>query len=133
MRIFAGQLSMLTCIACSPDGKEIAVGAEDGSVSVWDISSAKRRLLLRKHAGAVWSVAYSRDATVLVSASEDCSLAIWDASTAGASSEENEQQATKGGSSAEVRAAAMSLPTKAAGVAAVTFTRRNLCLGIGPR
>ena len=133
MRIFAGQLSMLTCIACSPDGKEIAVGAEDGSVSVWDISSAKRRLLLRKHAGAVWSVAYSRDATVLVSASEDCSLAIWDASTAGASSEGNEQQATKGGSSPEVRAAAMSLPTKAAGVAAVTFTRRNLCLGIGPR
>lgn len=134
VRLFAGQLSMLTCVACSPDGKEVAAGAEDGTVSVWDINSAKRRLHLKKHAGAVWSIAYARDGNVLASASEDCSVKLWDVSNGSLQQQQQTVHAAASSSNApNARGALKSLPTKAAGVTAITFTRRNLCIAMGPR
>ncbi|AGY56767.1 NB-ARC domain-containing protein [Gloeobacter kilaueensis] len=58
----------------------VAGGADDGSIRLWDVSSARLRARLRAHTGAVRSLAFDRRTKHLVSAGEDGVLRIWDLS-----------------------------------------------------
>lgn len=61
----------VTALACSPDGRLLAAGGEDGSTTVWEISSGQLRLRHSVHRGVVRSVAFSDDGRWLASGGED--------------------------------------------------------------
>jgi WD40 repeat protein/predicted Ser/Thr protein kinase len=64
-------------VACSPDGRQVATGAADHRVTVWDTTNG-HALLLREHAAAVRAVAYHPDGRRLASASLDGVVKVWD-------------------------------------------------------
>jgi WD40 repeat protein len=53
------------CLAFSSDGKSLASGSSDGTVSLWDVASARRQAMLKGHSGQVWCVAFSPDGKML--------------------------------------------------------------------
>jgi WD40 repeat protein len=68
-----------SCLAFSPDGKTIAVGSDDGGVTLHESRTAKERMVLFSHANAVRSLAFSPDGHYLVSAGQDSLIVLWDA------------------------------------------------------
>jgi WD40 repeat protein len=69
------------CMACSADGKQIASGAGDGTVRVWDAQTGMECSCLRGHAGGVQGVAFFSAGTRIVSGSDDGTVRVWDAET----------------------------------------------------
>ncbi|HZL88898.1 MAG TPA: protein kinase [Pirellulaceae bacterium] len=74
MRMAGGGLGL----AFSQDGKQIASGSQEGTVTIWDSSSGKVLCTLRGHARAVVSLAFTRDGRRLATASADQSVRIWE-------------------------------------------------------
>ncbi|MHB1425594.1 MAG: WD40 repeat domain-containing protein [Gemmataceae bacterium] len=94
-------------VAVSPDGRGLAVGADDGSVSLWDLESGKcrTRLLVSRHSrtylplvvepslvlgtpllpefdgDCVRAGAFSSDGRLFAAASEDGQVQLWEASS----------------------------------------------------
>jgi WD40 repeat protein len=65
-------------VAFSPDGARLAVGEEDGTVTVAPAAAPREQLLrLRAHAGDVLDVAFSPRGGMLASGSLDRTAAIW--------------------------------------------------------
>jgi WD40 repeat protein len=63
-----------TCV--SPDGRLLAVGERDGSVSLWDVASLKKTHRFSGHERAVRAMLYSRDGKTLYSAGVD-GVKVW--------------------------------------------------------
>jgi WD40 repeat protein len=76
-----GHKNWLTCVAYRPDGLQMASGAEDRSVILWNAESGKPERTLADHQGAVTSIAYGLGGKVLVSGSDDQGVRIWDVET----------------------------------------------------
>jgi WD40 repeat protein len=74
----------LTTVALSPDGKRLAAGASDGTVTLFDVQTAKRVGPLRFHEAAVTSLLFLADGDTLVSADLQFGAAWWDAATGAA-------------------------------------------------
>ncbi|CAE6344033.1 unnamed protein product [Rhizoctonia solani] len=79
-----GHTSQVYSIAFSPDGIQMASGAREKDIRLWD---AKRAIALINplagHTNDVHSVSFSPDGTKLVSGSEDESICVWDVSANG--------------------------------------------------
>ncbi|KAH7923285.1 WD40 repeat-like protein [Leucogyrophana mollusca] len=74
--------SRVSCVAFSPDGTRTAVGLEDGSFQVIDISTGGSVVgPVKGHMKSVWSVVYSPDGCLLVTASWDKTIRVWDSKT----------------------------------------------------
>ena len=58
-----------TSAAIRPDGRELAVGATDGTVRLWDLSTGRVRRTLSGHTGKVVGLAYDRGGLRLASTS----------------------------------------------------------------
>lgn len=58
-------------LACSPDGKQIAVGGVNKMVDVWDTVQSRRLAQLRGHNAEITSLSYSPDGRLLASTSSD--------------------------------------------------------------
>jgi WD40 repeat protein len=68
-------------IALSPDGERLAIGRQDGVVTMWDVSSGDKLFQLSGHAGLILRLAFSQDGTRLATASFDKYAKVWDVQT----------------------------------------------------
>jgi WD40 repeat protein len=79
----------LFSIAYSPEGRSLAAGSWDGTITIWDLTNGKKRLTLAGHqhgdptesAHPVFKIAYSPDGKLLASASWDDTARVWDPGT----------------------------------------------------
>jgi hypothetical protein len=68
----------ITAVVFHPDGKRLAVGNDEGGVSVWDVGTGNPTLAFSGHVGAVTGLAFSRDGARLLSTSADGTALLWD-------------------------------------------------------
>ena len=71
-----GHTDKVTSISFSPDGKMLASGSKDKTISLWSIDG-KKIAKLRGHGASVTSVSFSRDGKMLASGSEDNTVRLW--------------------------------------------------------
>ena len=72
----------LNGVAISPDGHTLASGADNGTVSLWDVATRQRLgRPLTGHTATVNDVAFSPDGRLLASASDDTTARLWDVAT----------------------------------------------------
>jgi len=64
-------------IAFSPDGRTLAVAAEDGIIRLCEISTGWERGEFNGHQGKVYALAFSPDGNSLVFAGEDTTILVW--------------------------------------------------------
>ncbi|MCB0184869.1 MAG: hypothetical protein KDE31_11420, partial [Caldilineaceae bacterium] len=65
-------------IAFSPDGKQLACGGADQSISLWDVETQQELQRLRGHQQAVRAIAFLADGAQLASGSTDGTAKLWD-------------------------------------------------------
>ena len=72
---------MVWAVSISPNGKYIASGSNDYTISIWDAETGCAIRTLSGHTGVVTSVAFSPDGKRIASSSLDISARIWDVET----------------------------------------------------
>jgi WD40 repeat protein len=73
-----GATAGATAVAFAPDGATMAVGQQDGEITLWDPFTGHKRATLAGHREFVASLAFSPDGTMLASSAGDHSVRIWD-------------------------------------------------------
>lgn len=73
-----GTIVMKVCWNHDPEKMEVASGAEDGEVRVWDLRT-KGCKVLSNHMSAITGMAYSADHRNLVTVGRDKVVNVWDA------------------------------------------------------
>ena len=73
----SGYASCVNSLSFSPSGTQLAGGASDSTLLIWDIGSGEKRIL-EGHVGCVYSVAFSPDGRQLASGGEDGTVRLWD-------------------------------------------------------
>ena len=68
-------------VAFSRDGRIVASGGWDDSVSLWDVETGKKIAVLKGHLGSVSALSFAPDGKTLVSASYDGTVKLWDIAT----------------------------------------------------
>ena len=71
------ELPPITALACSPDGKTIAVPGADGIVQLIDATAGTVQRSLKGHTGIVTAVAFSPQGATLATAGNDRTVKIW--------------------------------------------------------
>ena len=77
IRTLAGHLDIITCVAFSTDGQQLASGSEDETILLWDLKNSKYPRILIGHNDKVLDVAFSPDGKTLASRSEDGIVLLW--------------------------------------------------------
>jgi Tol biopolymer transport system component len=77
------EAALPSSLAFTPDGKMLAVGHTDGTVSLWDLATGAERARLRGHRGAVGALTFA-DGKTLISGANDTTVLVWDIAAAGA-------------------------------------------------
>jgi WD40 repeat protein len=73
-----GSTKGAACLACSPDGATLAVGQEDGRITLWDAATRRKRSTLAGHQEFVAALAYAPDGATLASSGGEGTTKIWD-------------------------------------------------------
>jgi WD40 repeat protein len=72
----------VNAVAFNPDGRSILAANEEGTLTLWDIASARSEGdILAGHAGSVSCVVWAEDCTRIVSGSADGTVKVWDANS----------------------------------------------------
>jgi WD40 repeat protein/serine/threonine protein kinase len=74
---FAGHTEKITCLAFTPDGKQLVSGSADKSLKLWGLDGQTLRSF-GGHLAEVNGLALSRDGQLLASASSDKTVRLWD-------------------------------------------------------
>lgn len=72
-----GRTGAVWTVASTKDAKTIAVGQEDGVVTIWDAEKGAVKNVIDAHKGPVWIVEYFNDDKQIVTASDDGTVKIW--------------------------------------------------------
>jgi WD40 repeat protein len=75
------QRAWLRSLAWSPDGKTLAKGYQDGTVSLREVEKKQERSLPSGHGDSVYAVTFSRDGQMLATGSHDRTVVIWNVTT----------------------------------------------------
>src|SRR5689334_7137943 len=78
---YSGHSEQVLAVAWSPNGRQIASGARDMTLQVWDAFTGQHAHVFRGYTDAVSSVAWSPDGRSVASASWDKTVRVWDIST----------------------------------------------------
>ncbi|BAY85315.1 WD-40 repeat-containing protein [Calothrix parasitica NIES-267] len=76
-----GNHKPIISIAFSDDGRYIAYGSYDGTVTVWDINDNKSVAILQQNYSSPWSLAFSKDSKLLAVGRDSEVIQIWDINT----------------------------------------------------
>ena len=74
-------LSTVTDVAFSPDGKLLASSSIDCTVKVWDTDTGKCLKTFTRNQQWIWSVAFSPDGQTVASGGEDNTITLWNIQT----------------------------------------------------
>ena len=69
------------CLAFAPDGATLAVGQQDGKITLWDAATGRKRSPLLGHKEFVASLVFAPDGTTLASSGGERTTRIWDLPT----------------------------------------------------
>jgi len=78
--LFTGE-GLVTSVAISPDGGQLACGCMDGTVRILDAATRKEIAILRGHTREIADVTFSPDGQRLASSCFDGTIKIWDLAT----------------------------------------------------
>jgi WD40 repeat protein len=70
--------ALVTCIAMSPDGSQLASGAWDNKIRIWDTATGNELMVLEGHRDYVCTVDWSFDGRYIVSGGYDYDVIVWD-------------------------------------------------------
>lgn len=70
-----------TSVAFAPDGKTVASGRRDATVTLWDVETLHPRATLRGHSAPILALTFSPDGDSLASTDADQILKVWDVAT----------------------------------------------------
>ncbi len=76
--VFKGNAGPIWSVAISKDGKHLAMGNDNGTVTYWDIAAWKVLWTRDAHKGPVWALALSPRGDYLATGSDDGQAKIWD-------------------------------------------------------
>jgi WD40 repeat protein len=77
----AGASAGTACLSFSPDGSTLAVGQQDGKVTLWNAATGRKRSTLDGHREFVAALTFAPDGATLASAGGDHGARIWDLSS----------------------------------------------------
>jgi WD40 repeat protein len=69
--------SAIYAAAFAPDGRTLALGSWDGSITLWEVGTGREPRVLRLAMGRALELAFSPDGTVLVAGTHDA-VVLWD-------------------------------------------------------
>jgi RNA polymerase sigma factor (sigma-70 family) len=72
-----GKGAGVTQLAFAPDAATLAVGAGDGTVTLWDLSTEKELTTLKGHKGSIHRLAFAAEGKTLVSGDEKGNVHVW--------------------------------------------------------
>jgi WD40 repeat protein/serine/threonine protein kinase len=81
LRASLSTTSEVLTLACSPDGKLVVTGTEDGTVQLWDAAAGKPVGTPLRHQDRVMAVAFSSDGRKVLTGSWDKTACVWDVTT----------------------------------------------------
>ncbi|MCE9582277.1 MAG: type II secretion system protein GspG [Planctomycetes bacterium] len=74
----SGHHDQVTCVAFSPDGRQIATSSDDASVRIWDVESGTEQRAIKVHEGHVVCVAWTTDGRFLMSGGDSGHMKVTD-------------------------------------------------------
>lgn len=81
LALLAGHSAVVTAVAVSRDGKQIATGSADGLIKLWDADSFHPLSALGGHTGPVRTIRLAANSMRAVTRGEDGSARVWDLKT----------------------------------------------------
>lgn len=76
--VVRGHKGLVTCVACSPDGRQLATGSWDETVRLWDVNTGHERASFRWPLGKIFSLAFAPDGLRLAAGGDRGGVVVFD-------------------------------------------------------